>query len=319
MKMKKNTPAERLWNGIFTENPVFCLVLGCCPTLATTTSAVNGLGMGLSTLVILALSNLIISLLRNIIPEKMRMPAYIVVIASFVTIVDMLMQGFAPTLYASLGIYIPLIVVNCIIMGRAEAYAGKMPPVPALFDGIGMGAGFTAALFCIGSVREIFGAGTWMGMRVMPSGYVPVAILVMAPGAFLVYAFLAAAMNRFHIGAGRRPKAEWDPTEKICGDCMHCMKFGVCEHKVDGPDTETAVQLTAASKASAEASARAAGKAAPGDAAKAAPGASAEASAREAEKAAPGDAAKAASGATAEASAPAAGSEQPSSGKEAQS
>ena len=141
--MKKNTPSERLINGIIKENPTFVLMLGMCPTLAITTSAINGIGMGLTTTVILAASNLMISLLRNFIPDSVRMPAYIVVVASFVTIVQMLLQGFIPFLYSSLGIYSPLIVVNCIILGRAEAYASKNKPIPSLFDGIGMGLGFT--------------------------------------------------------------------------------------------------------------------------------------------------------------------------------
>ncbi|MCC6094602.1 MAG: electron transport complex subunit E [Eubacterium sp.] len=251
MKLKKNSPVERLWNGIFVENPVFVLVLGTCPTLATTTSAINAIGMGLSTTVILALSNLIISALRKIIPDRMRMPAYIVVIASFVTMVDFLMEGFTPALYASLGIYIPLIVVNCIIMGRAEAYAGKEPVIPSFFDGLGMGIGFTIAIFFIASIREIIGAGTWFGIQVMPSGYVPVNIFVLAPGAFLVYAFLVAVMNKLKIGAGRKPKKEWDPTEKICGDCLSCMKLGICDEK---PETcsESPAQTIARTKGTVE-------------------------------------------------------------------
>ena len=151
--MKPNTPAERLYNGIIKENPTFVLMLGMCPTLAITTSATNGIGMGLTTTVILAASNLMISLLRNFIPDRVRMPAFIVVVASFVTIVDMLMEGFVPSLYASLGLYIPLIVVNCIILGRAEAYAMKNGPILSAFDGIGMGLGFTVALALIGSFR----------------------------------------------------------------------------------------------------------------------------------------------------------------------
>ena len=223
--MKKDTPLERIWNGIYRENPVFCLILGMCPTLATTTSAINGVGMGMSTLIILTLSELIISLLRNIIPDRVRLPAFIVVIASFVTMVDFLMAGFTPGLYKSLGIYIPLIVVNCIIMGRSEAYAGKMPPVAAFFDGIGMGLGFTFALFCLGSVREIIGAGTWFGMKITPASYVPVNIFVLAPGAFLVLGWLVAIMNKLKIGAGRRTGV--DPTEGVlCGDCTNCMKWG---------------------------------------------------------------------------------------------
>ena len=144
--MKANTPVERLYNGIIKENPTFVLVLGMCPTLAVTTAAINGIGMGLTTTVVLAMSNLFISLLRNIIPDKVRMPAYIVVVASFVTIVQLLLQGFIPSLYDSLGLYIPLIVVNCIILGRAEAYASQNGPVASIFDGIGMGLGFTMSI-----------------------------------------------------------------------------------------------------------------------------------------------------------------------------
>ena len=147
--MKPNTPAERLYNGIIKENPTFVLMLGMCPTLAITTSATNGIGMGLTTTVILAASNLMISLLRNFIPDRVRMPAFIVVVASFVTVVQLLLQGFIPSLYDSLGIYIPLIVVNCIILGRAEAYASKNKPIASLFDGIGMGLGFTLSITCI--------------------------------------------------------------------------------------------------------------------------------------------------------------------------
>ena len=156
--MKANTPSERLINGIIKENPTFVLMLGMCPTLAVTTSAVNGIGMGLTTTAVLAASNLLISLLRKFIPDGVRMPAYIVVVASFVTIVQMLLEGFLPALYASLGLYIPLIVVNCIILGRAEAYASKNPPIPSLFDGIGMGLGFTLSITCIGAapIQVIF-------------------------------------------------------------------------------------------------------------------------------------------------------------------
>ena len=157
--MKANSPLERLYNGIIKENPTFVLMLGMCPTLAVTTSAKNGFGMGMTTMVILALSNLMISMLRKMIPDSVRMPAYIVVVASFVTIVQFLLQGFIPSLYDSLGIYIPLIVVNCIILGRAEAYASKNGPVSSLFDGIGMGLGFTVGLTSIGIVRELIGSG----------------------------------------------------------------------------------------------------------------------------------------------------------------
>ena len=166
--MKANSPVERLVNGIVKENPTFVLVLGMCPTLAVTTSAVNGVGMGLTTTAILAASNLIISMLRNFIPDKVRIPAFIVVVASFVTIVQFLLEAFIPSLYAALGIYIPLIVVNCIILGRAEAYASKHKPLASLFDGIGMGLGFTLSITCIGAVRELLGAGQLFGMQLLP-------------------------------------------------------------------------------------------------------------------------------------------------------
>ena len=226
--MKKNTPSERLINGIIKENPTFVLMLGMCPTLAITTSAINGIGMGLTTTVILAASNLMISLLRNFIPDSVRMPAYIVVVASFVTIVQMLLQGFSPFLYSSLGIYIPLIVVNCIILGRAEAYASKNKPIPSLFDGIGMGLGFTLSITCIGAVRELIGAGTIFGKQILPladaaagkMGYEPVTIFILAPGAFFVLAFLSAIQNKFKLGAAKRGI---DPSNPDCkGGCASC-------------------------------------------------------------------------------------------------
>ena len=159
----KQSSAQVFFNGLVKENPTFVLMLGMCPTLAITTSATNGIGMGLTTTVILAASNLMISLLRNFIPDRVRMPAFIVVVASFVTVVQLLLQGFIPSLYDSLGIYIPLIVVNCIILGRAEAYASKNKPIASLFDGIGMGLGFTLSITCIGAVRELIGAGSLFG------------------------------------------------------------------------------------------------------------------------------------------------------------
>ena len=226
--MKKNTPSERLINGIIKENPTFVLMLGMCPTLAITTSAINGIGMGLTTTVILAASNLMISLLRNFIPDSVRMPAYIVVVASFVTIVQMLLQGFIPFLYSSLGIYIPLIVVNCIILGRAEAYASKNKPIPSLFDGIGMGLGFTLSITCIGAVRELIGAGTIFGKQILlladaaagKMGYEPVTIFILAPGAFFVLAFLSAIQNKFKLGAAKRGI---DPSNPDCkGGCASC-------------------------------------------------------------------------------------------------
>ena len=190
-----NRCLERLYNGIIKENPTFVLVLGMCPTLAVTTSAINGIGMGLSTTAVLVMSNMLISMLRKIIPDSVRMPAFIVVVASFVTVVDFLLQGFVPDLYDSLGLYIPLIVVNCIILGRAESYASKNPVIPSIFDGLGMGLGFTVSLTCIGLVREILGSGAAFGVKIMPSSYEPITIFVMAPGAFFVLAFLTASMD----------------------------------------------------------------------------------------------------------------------------
>ena len=219
-----NKCVERLYNGIIKENPTFILMLGMCPTLATTTSAINGLGMGLSTTAVLMFSNLLISALRNIIPDRVRIPAFIVVVASLVTVVQLLMQGYVPSLYASPGIYIPLIVVNCIIPGRAEAYASKNPPIPSLFDGIGMGLGFTLSITCIGAVRELLGAGQIFGHQILPLaaggkfGYEPITIFILAPGAFFVLAMLAALQNKFKIGAAKRGI---DPSEG-CGCCAGC-------------------------------------------------------------------------------------------------
>lgn len=191
-----NKCTERLMNGLVKENPTFVLMLGMCPTLAVTTSAINGIGMGLSTTAVLIMSNMMISMLRKIIPDSVRMPAFIVIVASFVTIVDFLMEGFVPSLYDSLGLYIPLIVVNCIILGRAESYASKNPVVPSIFDGLGMGLGFTLGLTLIGLFRELLGAGQIFGAQVLSlSWFTPITIFVMAPGAFLVLACLVAIMN----------------------------------------------------------------------------------------------------------------------------
>lgn len=212
-----NKSMERIKNGMITENPTFVQILGMCPTLAVTTSAVNGLGMGLSTTVILIMSNLMISALRNVIPNRVRIPAYIVIVASFVTIIDFLLQAFLPGLSESLGGYIKLIVVNCIILGRAESYASKNPVVPSIFDGVGMGLGFTVGLTAIGLVRELLGAGSVFGMTI--PGYQPVGIFVLSPGAFIVLAFLIAFLN-YRKQKKRRP----DANDTICRgeDCMHC-------------------------------------------------------------------------------------------------
>ena len=222
--MKENSALERLKNGIITENPTFVLTLGMCPTLAVTTSAVNGLGMGLTTMAVLALSNMFISMLRKVIPDKVRIPAFIVIIASFVTVVELLLKAFIPSLYDALGLYIPLIVVNCIILGRAEAYASKNKVIPSLFDGIGMGLGFTLALTIIGAVRELLGAGQLFNMQVMPDNYVPCSIFVLAPGAFFVLAVLTAIQNKIRINGEKKGK-DMSKIQSGCGgDCMNCNK-----------------------------------------------------------------------------------------------
>ena len=215
---------ERLINGLFKENPTFVLLLGMCPTLAVTTSAMNGLGMGLTTLVVLTLSNLLISLLRKVIPDKIRIPAFIVIIASFVTIVELLLKAYIPSLYEALGIYIPLIVVNCIILGRAEAYAYSNGVVASLFDGLGMGMGFTLALTLIGGFRELLGTGKVFDLSVMPSSFVPASIFVMAPGAFFVLAALTAIQN-FIKDVGTKKGKDMSKIQSGCGgDCMACDK-----------------------------------------------------------------------------------------------
>ena len=182
-------------SGISKNNPTFVLVLGMCPTLGTTTSAENGMGMGLATAAVLILSNLVISLIKNLIPDKVRIPAFIVVSASFVTVIQMLMQAFVPALYASLGVFIPLIVVNCIILGRAEAFASKNSPVDSMMDGLGVGLGFTLSLTVIGAVREILGSGAIFGVSLGISDYTPL-IFVLAPGAFLVLGYLMVLFNK---------------------------------------------------------------------------------------------------------------------------
>ncbi len=214
-----NKYTERLHNGIIKENPTFVMMLGMCPTLAVTSSAINGIGMGLSTTVVLILSNMMISALRKIIPDKVRIPAFIVVVASFVTIVQLLLQAYIPFLYDALGVYIPLIVVNCIILGRAESYASKNPIVASAFDGIGMGLGFTVGLTLIGIFREILGSGSVFGFEFIPDAY-HIAIFVMAPGAFFVLAGLTAIQNKLQMpSATNTPEAE----EASCdGNCAAC-------------------------------------------------------------------------------------------------
>ena len=184
-----------LMNGIVKENPTFVLLLGMCPTLGTTSSAINGMGMGLATMFVLICSNVVISSIKNLIPDMVRIPAFIVVIASFVTLLQMIMQAYVPALYATLGLFIPLIVVNCILLGRAEAFAAKNGPVPSFFDGLGMGLGFTLALTILGGVREFLGTGKLFYIAIMPEQY-GMLIFVLAPGAFIALGYLIAIVNK---------------------------------------------------------------------------------------------------------------------------
>lgn len=265
-----NKYIERVYNGIIKENPTFVLMLGMCPTLAVTTSAINGLGMGLTTAAVLVMSNLFISLLRKFIPDRVRIPAFIVVVATFVTIVQMLLQAYLDSLNTALGVYIPLIVVNCIILGRAEAYASKHTPILSLLDGLGMGLGFTLGLTVIGMFRELLGAGTLFGLQVMPSIYEPIAIFVKAPGAFIVLAILTALQNKF-----KAPSAtNVNESKLVCGgNCAGCSD-GVCASNKELVESKAKADAAAkAEAAKAEALRKAAEKKAAEEAAKAEGGA----------------------------------------------
>jgi len=184
-----------LMNGIVKENPTFVLLLGMCPTLGTTSSAMNGMGMGLATAFVLICSNVVISAIKNLIPDMVRIPAFVVVIASFVTLLQMIMQAYVPGLYVTLGLFIPLIVVNCILLGRAEAFAAKNGPLASMFDGLGMGLGFTVGLTLLGAVRELLGTGKIFGLTIMPEDY-GMLVFVLAPGAFIALGYLIAIVNR---------------------------------------------------------------------------------------------------------------------------
>ena len=219
-----NKYVERLYNGIIKENPTLILMLGMCPTLAVSTRAFNGIGMGLSTTAVLILSNFVISLLRKLIPDQVRLPAFIVVVASMVTVTELLMEAYLPGVYEALGIYIPLIVVNCIILGRAEAYASKNPPVLSIMDGLGMGLGFTVALTLAGLVREILGNGTAFGMQILPASVEPIGIFIQPPGAFLVIALFIIIMNWMGIRTRQRKLVE-EGCASNCGTCaLDCDK-----------------------------------------------------------------------------------------------
>ena len=203
---KKQNFLSVFLNGLIFENPTFTLMLGMCPTLAITTAGSNGVGMGLATTAVLVCSNLFISLLRNFIPEKVRIPSFVVVIASFVTMIDLFMKAYLPALSSSLGMYIPLIVVNCIIFARAESFAFKNPPVLSIADGLGMGLGFTFAITLLSCIREVIGNGTIFGATVMPAGYQPMAIMLQVPGGFVTLGLLLVAVNSLRKMAAKKPE-----------------------------------------------------------------------------------------------------------------
>ncbi|MBQ2867244.1 MAG: electron transport complex subunit E [Firmicutes bacterium] len=222
--MEKKNRLSILTNGLIKENPVLILVLGTCPTIAVTTQAFNGLGMGLCVTLVLMCSNIFISALKKIIPDTVRIPCYIVVIATFVTIVQFLLQAFLPDLNKSLGVFIPLIVVNCIILGRAEMFANKNSVVDSALDGIGMGLGCTLALTLIGTVREIIGNGTWMGITLTAEMITPFSVLILAPGGFFVYGLMIAVMNKLTKGGVKRKSF----------DCEGCPTASACQNKEGG-------------------------------------------------------------------------------------
>ncbi|SFB32949.1 electron transport complex protein RnfE [Acetitomaculum ruminis DSM 5522] len=265
--MKPNTPGERLINGLVKENPIFILMLGMCPTLAVTTAAMNGIGMGLSTTVVLTLSNLVISLLRKVIPNGVRMPAFIVVVASFVTLVQFLLQAYVPSIYEALGIYIPLIVVNCIILGRAESYASKNGIIPSIFDGIGMGLGFTVGLVAIAIVREILGSGCVFGIQILPDSYVPLAIFILAPGAFFVVALLAAVQNKLQLPCATNVEGG-GPNIACGGNCERCFDSDCADNHAKVLEYRKMIEKQAEEEKKAKAAVKAAAKAKEDDAGK---------------------------------------------------
>ncbi len=218
---------QEFTKGIVKENPVLCLMLGTCPTLAVTTSASNAIGMGVAATAVLVCSNAVISLLRKVIPDKVRIPAYITIIAGFVTIVQMIVKAFSPAINDSLGIFLPLIVVNCIILGRAEMYASKNKVIPSIIDGLGMGVGFTAALLLMGIIRELLGAGTIFGVGILP---VQILIFILPPGGFFVYGMLIALANKLNRKAGKKV---------VDSPCQGCPMSKTCKNANIGCDTET--------------------------------------------------------------------------------
>ncbi len=274
---------ERLYNGIVKENPTFVQMLGMCPTLAVTSSAINGAGMGLTTTCILVLSNFMISALRKVIPDKVRIPSFIVIIASFVTIIQFLLQAYLPSLNDSLGLYIPLIVVNCIILGRAEAYASKNKVLPSVFDGLGMGLGFTVGLTLIGMFRELLGKGCIFGFQILGDGnqlqsssgivkaignvfslYTPITILVLAPGAFFVLAFLIAFINKRNAKKAAEALVHGEEIPEVCrpDSCAGCINAACCGKLTTDTAAQAATKpVSAAEKAAASKSVGAAEKA----------------------------------------------------------
>ena len=228
-----NKYTERLYNGLIKENPTLILLLGMCPTLAVSTQAMNGIGMGLSTTAVLILSNVVISLLRKVIPNEVRLPAYIVIVASLVTVTELTIKAYLPSLFSALGIYIPLIVVNCIILGRAEAYANKHSVGLSFFDGLGMGLGFTISLTLAGALREILGNGTFFGLRVLPESIEPMGIFVQPPGAFLIIALFIAIMNAIGIKTRQRKLVESNGCD---GGCANCAMAADCKEAKGGKE-----------------------------------------------------------------------------------
>lgn len=227
MAQQQKSNLAVLTNGIIKENPVLVLVLGTCPTLAVTTMASNGIGMGIAATLVLICSNIVISMLKKVIPDTVRIPCYIVVIASFVTIVQFLVKAFAPDLDKALGVFLPLIVVNCIILGRAEMFANKNSVLASALDGVGMGIGFTLALFCMGSIRELIGNGTWMGITVTANLWDPIIVFLLAPGGFLVFGGLIALVNHLTNGKGVKRKDF---------GCAGCPSASVCHARKEGAE-----------------------------------------------------------------------------------
>ena len=222
--MAENSKLSTLTKGIVKENPVLRLVLGTCPTLAVTTAAVNGIGMGVAATLVLIGSNAVISLLRKVIPDKVRIPAFITIIAAFVSIIQMLVKAFLPSIDAALGIFLPLIVVNCIILARAEMFASKNPVLPSILDAIGMGIGFTAALTLMGMIRELIGAGTIFGLEITKGTIEPMLIFILPPGGFFVFGMLVALSNKLAIKMGKKPVKNLG-----CGGCNGCAGCDSCE------------------------------------------------------------------------------------------